>query len=75
MVGINSYHVEFGGGAEGGGGGGTGGFLVNAHQYILEKATSAGGSKVALHIKEISSRSAKEKSKRVKERNIPGRLL
>ena len=42
MVGINNFHVEFGGGAEGGGGGGTGGFLVNAHQYILEKHTSAG---------------------------------
>ena len=46
MVGINSFHVEFGGGAEGGGGGdlagGTGGFLVNAHQHILEKHTSAG---------------------------------
>ncbi len=32
--------VEFGGGAEGGGGAGTGGFLINAHQHILEKATS-----------------------------------
>jgi len=39
---INTFHVEYGGGAEGGGGGGTCGFPVNAHQYILEKHTSAG---------------------------------